>query len=77
MSMLQAWAQKSTVFSGEYLFCFGADLITQSDSIHYFIFNGTIASISKKFWNSKHKLLVFDGSLQIGACKIEYFFFKS
>ena len=28
-------------------FCFGADLITQSDSIKYFIFNGTIAFIYK------------------------------
>ena len=28
-------------------FCFGADLITQSDSIKYFIFNGTIAYITK------------------------------
>ena len=27
-------------------FCFGADLITQSDSIKYFILNGTIALIS-------------------------------
>ena len=30
-------------------FCFGADLITQSDIIKYFIFNGTIAFIDMKF----------------------------
>ena len=30
-------------------FAFGADLITQSDSIKYFIFNGTIAYIQSQF----------------------------
>ena len=46
-------------------FCFGADLITQSDSIKYFIFNGTIASIHIKVICPKQNGLLFRPPLML------------
>ena len=45
-------------------FSFGADIITQSDSIKYFIFNGTIAYIINLIWEGV-KIMVISNFIVI------------